>query len=445
MGIYNSKEDNVNLTKLEYSDKIRDEIKNLINLRFFDCSNNNLDELPPNIENLINLRELKCEKNKIKSLSKIETLINLDTLYCSHNQIKDITPVCNLLELQYFSCSYNQIKNIPAEIVNLTQLRSLICSNNQIKNLPIELNKLISLKFLYVDYNQLESIELSLHNLTMLSCHNNKISLLKIENCYNLEYLECSDNELTELPNMMNFLRLKFIWCYNNKLTQLSSHIGGLPSLLKIHYHNNPLEYVPHNLVRIGKPHDRWINCFYHNNEKLYPNTIKAIYNIINHKPVIENCIEYIKQDTIFTKQTKNQLFGWLACHVDQPEIIPHRIDIIINISYLELLQHVMSRIEINPHKVAIKKMLNHEMKDDLCESFSWHISRLIYCLNGYDPEVSVPKEEIIEQIITAVWDLLPPDIYIGQHRRLVKEKLTSRKKELSLTHKKIQELSFNN
>ena len=54
------------------------EIGNLVNLKYFDCSGNQLTALPSEIGNLVNLTDLWCNNNQLTALpSEIGNLVNL--------------------------------------------------------------------------------------------------------------------------------------------------------------------------------------------------------------------------------------------------------------------------------------------------------------------------------------------------------------------------------
>ena len=79
---------------------------------------------------------------------------------------------------------------------------------------------------------------------------------------------------------------------------------------------------------------------------------------------------------TFLTNQTKQILIEYINCK---------DVHSILNITFEELLIHVLNRIEINENKNEIKNILNIEMSDSLCKCFTGRMSRLINCLNGFD------------------------------------------------------------
>ena len=125
--------------------KIPKEIGNLINLKYLQINDNQIEEIPKEIGNLINLRGLNLSYNKIKEIPKeLGNLINLRFLYLSSNQIKlipkELGNLINLKELHFYD---NQIKEIPRKLGNLINLEMLYIKNNQIKNIPKEFEDLL--------------------------------------------------------------------------------------------------------------------------------------------------------------------------------------------------------------------------------------------------------------------------------------------------------------
>jgi hypothetical protein len=99
-----------------------------------------------------------------------------------------------------------------------------------------------------------------------------------------------------------------------------------------------------------------------------------------------------------------------------------------LNITFEELLLYVYDRIELNKDKDEIKRVLNIEMDESVCKCFTGRISRLVNCLNGFDPLVSIniSDSEQISQIIIKIRNELERtnkyDPFV--HKQLVSERL---------------------
>ena len=102
-----------------------------------------------------------------------------------------------------------------------------------------------------------------------------------------------------------------------------------------------------------------------------------------------------------------------------------------LNITFEELLLYVFNRIEINEHKDEIKQVLNTEMTDSVCKCFTGRMSRLINCLNGFDPlvNIQIADNEQIAQIIEVVRVGLEREkkYELKLHKELVREQLIER------------------
>ncbi len=172
-------------------------LKRFNNLKYLDCSFNNLTSLPE-LNN--SLKILNCEYNKLTSLPELND---------------------NLHEL---NCQFNNLKMLP----NLKNLTDLCCQHNRLTSLP-ELND--SLQYLNCSYNQL----------TYLPKLND-----------NLKYLFCSYNQLTTLPKIINynFIELR---CYDNLLpycimynNSFNLNESKINLINKINMINNTTDYLYH-------------------------------------------------------------------------------------------------------------------------------------------------------------------------------------------------------
>jgi Leucine-rich repeat (LRR) protein len=95
-------------------------MKNLVNLKYLDCSHNFLTSLE-GIENLTNLEQLNCGYNQLISLKGIEKLNNLWFLNCDDNLLRSLEGIENLQYLKFLYC-HNNFLTLSKEIENLTKL-----------------------------------------------------------------------------------------------------------------------------------------------------------------------------------------------------------------------------------------------------------------------------------------------------------------------------------
>ena len=148
-----------------------------------------------------------------------------------------------------------------------------------------------------------------------------------------------------------------------------------------------------------------------------------SVNNILKIKPTITDTTDLILNDTILTNDTKEILMEYKNCK---------DIYSALNITFEELLLYVFNRIEINEHKDEIKGVLNTEMTDSVCKCFTGRMSRLINCLNGFDPlvNIQIAGNEQIGQVIEVIRvNLERENKYEKElHKELVREELRERK-----------------
>ena len=152
-------------------------------------------------------------------------------------------PVADLHGLDYFtSLKYIEIQNQPlrkldvspfSELCDLVVSKSINeltfgqnhslefidCSDNELTSLDV--HTLNYLFDFYCNNNQLTNIILGEHpRLEAIHCDNNQLSSLSLGQCSNLCTLQCANNQLTEL-DLSNNLKLEGLECANNHLTSL--------------------------------------------------------------------------------------------------------------------------------------------------------------------------------------------------------------------------------
>ena len=82
-----------------------------------------------------------------------------------------------------------------------TTLIKLNCSDNELTELPAGLPQCVSLNILYCSGNELKKLP-------------------DLSKCVSLKTLSCFDNQLTELPDLSKCVSLVDLYCYNNQLTE---------------------------------------------------------------------------------------------------------------------------------------------------------------------------------------------------------------------------------
>ena len=112
-------------------------------------------------------------------------------------------------------------------IINYNLVSKIDCSNNNITLLPDNMN---------------------FPNLQNFNCSNNNITSLPDNmNFPNLKKFICSINFLTSLPNNMNFPNLQCFYCSNNNITLLPDNMN-FPNLQTLYCSRNILDSLPNNM-----------------------------------------------------------------------------------------------------------------------------------------------------------------------------------------------------
>ena len=113
----------------------------------------------------------------------------------------------------------------------------------------IGIDKLINLEYLNCHNNQLTELDLSKNiKLNELSCNNNQLIELDLSKNINLEYLFCFHNQLTEL-DISNSISLIKLLCDNNQLKELDVSNNIKLKYENLHYDDNP--WNENNYTRI--------------------------------------------------------------------------------------------------------------------------------------------------------------------------------------------------
>ena len=120
-----------------------------------------------------------------------------------------------------------------------TALQYLKCSDNQLTSLNV--SGCSALRWLYCYRNELTALNVSgCKALAYFECGTNRLTTLKVSDCAALLILYCEDNELTEL-DVSCLKALEYLRCHDNQLTSLK--ISGCKALECIICHNNRLTF----------------------------------------------------------------------------------------------------------------------------------------------------------------------------------------------------------
>ena len=104
----------------------------------------------------------------------------------------------------------------------------------------------------------------------------------------------------------------------------------------------------------------------------------------------------------------------------------------VLLLTFSEVLWYVLQTINKDftvDVQSEIKKILNHEIHDSLCKCFTGRIVRLINCLNGFSPLVSIQirDSEQISNLLFMIKDQLGSNYSVEKHKELLTEALKER------------------
>ena len=201
---------------------------------------------------------------------------------------------------------------------------------------------------------------------------------------------------------IINLTRLEYLDLSNNELTELPLEIINLRILRNFQYYSNPIENLLNPIISRFIARIRAINkgitgTIYNDTQNVHSSSIQqsikdSIFNLMkNYNNKYQ--LNYLVND-ILTQTTKEALIEYSNCT---------DIHSIMGITFEELLKAVLIEIDTLENKDEIFEILNQEMADSICKCFTGRLSRLINCLNGFSDKVSIQistNEEISNIII---------------------------------------------
>jgi len=297
--------------------------------------------------------------------------------------------------------------------VNLPNLQTLDCSNNNLTRLPDNMN---------------------FPNLRDFDCgDNNLTSLPENMNFPNLKSFHCYHNNLTSLPENMNFPNLQKFYCNHNNLRTLPLCIMNIRGLRKICYSNNAIDDLPIQLFRfINRLNNNNINRLniYNDGQNIHESNIQlSVRESINRLSTRTDIDKYNK-DELIKEILEDDVIN---CKEQIIEYInDNSIHSLLLLSFGEVLWYVMRTIKIDFNmetQKEIKKVLNEDMSDALCKCFTGRISRVINCLSGFSDlvDIKIKDESQIGNIIVLVKERLGQEYSVEEHKRLVIKELRER------------------
>ena len=407
---------------------------NFPNLQELHCSHNELTLLPENM-NLQKLQVLNCCFNKLTQLPKNMNFPNLQKLNCCYNKLTQLPKNMNFLNLQKLNCCYNKLTQLPKNM-NLPNLQELNCFENKLTQLPENMN-FPNLQKLICSSNQLTQLPKNMNfpNLQELNCFDNKLTQLHENmNFPNLQKIYCLNNQLTQLPENINLPNLRVLYCSDNELTILPLYILNFRHLHEINYENNEIELSPQIARFIHR-----IQNGNTNNLNVYNDT-QNIHNA-NIQVSVKDSINNITTRTDLPKFNQVALIDYILKDdtlLNKEQLIEYSNDenvhSLLLLTFAEVLWYTLQTIIKDfdgDIQQEIKTILNQEMDDAECKCFTGRINRIINCLNGFSPLVSIniSDNEQIGNIIVIIKEKLEltNSYTIETHKELVKNELVER------------------
>ena len=233
---------------------------------------------------------------------------------------------------------------------------------------------------------------------------------------------------------------MKIFYCSDNQIKELISEICNLINLRDFYYSNNPIEYINPQILRFLND-SKNINKIYNDSESVHNHQIQngikhSIKYIMSINPTIrkDQLNTLIINNQILTQKTKTILIEYCD---------NYDVHSVLNITFKELLLNIYSLILKNKNNDEIFKIMNIEMNDSLCRCFTGRISRLVNCLNGFDPNIKInisDSEQIGNIIILIKNKLIFENNYdLEYHKTLVKTSLLERGYELKIIEEWIE------
>ncbi|WP_235299665.1 TIR domain-containing protein [Portibacter marinus] len=223
-------------------------------LQYFNLSNNNLKQITFQ-RNFPNLRELLLSNNKLETLdlpfNNMVTKVSLDG-----NQLESLNDINLPNSIQILDLQHNLLKNVDFDKLPL-RLLHLNLSRNLLSDY-IEITKLVSLSTIDLSNNSLTTIpNFSKTQLKKVKLSNNNISNLDFSSPPYYTHLELAGNQVSSIAGLENHSQLEYVDLSDNKISEsdLKNDREVIASLRKkksnkftLLIHENPFIYNLRNI-----------------------------------------------------------------------------------------------------------------------------------------------------------------------------------------------------
>jgi len=166
--------------------------------------------------------------------------------------------IYRMKNISYLNLNNNQISEISQKINQLKFLKTLNLSNNNIVNIPDEIIENRYIESLNLSHNQLSQLSAAIFNLKLLITlnlsYNNINSVNKDNTLRKLEYLNLSDNDISEIPKSFGLMKkLKNLDLSDNKIEIIPPDLMNLTKLEELKLENNKLTNLPEQISKLNK------------------------------------------------------------------------------------------------------------------------------------------------------------------------------------------------
>ncbi len=248
----------------------------------------------------------------------------------------------------------------------------------------------------------------TLIDLQYIDCSYNKLTILpEWTTLINLEKIFCFDNQLKTLPEWTTLINLQHIHCSNNLLKTLPVTWTRFTRLKYFFYYNNPIEYIPPNLLRIINRQKQGQNI-YNDTQSVHNHNIQqCLKDSINYLLSFKPSVSY----KIMFQQIKHKsVLHELLLEYSNDKTYHS----VLNVTFKEVLLSVWNKIIEYDNNVQdeIIKILNIEMLDSECKCFTGRLTRLVNVLNGFDENIKlqISDNEQMSNISKMLYEQYPDE-----------------------------------
>lgn len=184
--------------------------------------NSNINN-PEGIQYFTSIKTLVLTGNEITEIPDISTIVGLENLYASNNLIDSLPDLSALEMLRDIQVMNNRLRSLPA-LPQTTELLNIYCSDNEITQFP-DFSVFPNLTRLIIGSNKLTASSLDFSkntNLENLHVHNlNLDTIIGLEHLVKLQVLYAWGNQLKSLNGLNSNTTLTFLSVFNNNLVEL--------------------------------------------------------------------------------------------------------------------------------------------------------------------------------------------------------------------------------